>query len=47
MSNQKMNTIFISEVMKVNEILNDVLVKQEIGIYSRARPTITYLLVKL
>ena len=48
MSNSKMTIIFISEVsrsnprLEPNEIFSEVLVKkEEIGIYSRARPTKT------
>ena len=47
MSNPKMNIIFISQVsrstprLEPNEISNEVLAKKKIGIYSRARPTIT------
>ena len=44
-----MNFIFISEVSRgkigMNEVLKATLLKKEIGIYSRVRPTITSLLV--
>ena len=53
MRNPKINFIFIYEVSRLkwseflNEVLKVTLLKMEIGIYSRARPTIYSLLVNI
>ena len=49
MTNPNMNSILLSEVVriKLNEVLNQALLKdkiEEIGIHSRARPTILFFL---